>query len=69
MHNLIGNAIKFTDSGIVKVSAVTMAYHLEITVSDTGIGIPKDKLTGIFESFKQADAATSREYGGTGLGL
>jgi signal transduction histidine kinase/DNA-binding response OmpR family regulator len=69
MHNLISNAIKFTDSGIVKMSAVIVDDDLELTVSDTGIGIPKDKLTGIFESFKQADASTSRVYGGTGLGL
>lgn len=69
MHNLISNAIKFTDSGIVKVAAVTVDDHLEITVSDTGIGIPEDKLTGIFQSFRQADASISRVYGGTGLGL
>ncbi|MBD1939528.1 ATP-binding protein [Microcoleus sp. FACHB-68] len=78
LYNLIGNAIKFTQSGIVEISAELVKKdlavsstnsQLAITVSDTGIGIPKDKLDRIFESFEQADGSTAREYGGTGLGL
>ncbi|NEQ34968.1 MAG: response regulator [Okeania sp. SIO3I5] len=78
-YNLVGNAIKFTESGKVEVSAKVLENQLEnssdeislleITVTDTGIGIPSDKLDRIFESFEQADGSTSREYGGTGLGL
>ena len=70
MHNLIGNAIKFTASGEVTVTAqVTEDNRIEITVADTGIGIPTDKFDDIFKSFEQVDASTAREYGGTGLGL
>lgn len=68
-HNLIGNAIKFTESGTVTVSAVVEDDMLAVTVSDTGIGIPPDKLDIIFESFEQVDASATRDYGGTGLGL
>jgi two-component system, sensor histidine kinase ChiS len=73
LHNLIGNAVKFTSTGTVKVSAELMhpekGQQLAVTVSDTGIGIPADKLDRIFEAFEQAEGSTAREYGGTGLGL
>ncbi len=70
LHNLIGNAIKFTPEGTIVVSADTLSpSHLAITISDTGIGIPEDKFSRIFESFEQAEGSTARTYGGTGLGL
>ncbi|WP_164660621.1 ATP-binding protein [Tropicibacter sp. Alg240-R139] len=71
--NLIGNAIKFTESGGVTVTLSANRWGdghlLSIDVIDTGIGIPPDKIQQIFERFSQADAATTRLYGGTGLGL
>ncbi|HHB93223.1 MAG TPA: EAL domain-containing protein, partial [Thioploca sp.] len=70
LYNLVGNAIKFTDIGIIKVSAeIVENIKLVISVSDTGIGIPEEKLERIFEAFEQADGSTARIYGGTGLGL
>jgi len=68
-HNLVANAIKFTESGHVEISAKVINDQLEVTVSDTGIGIAEDKFDRIFESFEQAEGSTAREYGGTGLGL
>lgn len=74
LNNLVSNAIKFTGEGEVKI-AVEVVYEsetdwvLELSVSDTGVGIPADKQALIFESFTQANAATKRQYGGTGLGL
>lgn len=72
--NLIGNAIKFTERGKVSLRVQNdpeskEAGCLRFSVADTGIGIPKDKLSQIFESFTQADSSTTRRYGGTGLGL
>lgn len=72
--NLISNALKFTEEGeiILSLSADTGEKndeYLLFSVSDTGIGIPEDKLESIFASFTQADASTTRKYGGTGLGL
>jgi PAS domain S-box-containing protein len=72
--NLISNAIKFTHSGVISISCYikkkeTKKCLLAFEVRDTGIGIPKDKLETIFESFSQADASVTRKYGGTGLGL
>lgn len=69
MYNLVGNAIKFTESGAVTVSAIALDGMVEVTVADTGIGISPDKFGDIFKSFEQVDASVSREYGGTGLGL
>ncbi len=75
--NLVGNAIKFTEHGEVKLTirgapkVVTAddEYAFEFSVSDTGIGIQKDKLGLIFDTFQQADGSTTRKFGGTGLGL
>src|SRR6185295_15382155 len=72
--NLISNAIKFTDSGSVTVQVMPdpelrSPGAIRFSISDTGIGIPSDKLTAIFESFTQASVSTTRKYGGTGLGL
>lgn len=71
--NLIGNALKFTHSGgiTIKPSVTTEdgRLRLRLEVSDTGIGIPQDRLDHIFDKFSQADSKTTREYGGTGLGL
>jgi two-component system, sensor histidine kinase ChiS len=69
LYNLIGNAIKFTESGRIEVSAKSVNEQIEITISDTGIGIPEEKLGQIFESFEQLEGGMSRNYGGTGLGL
>jgi two-component system, sensor histidine kinase and response regulator len=72
--NLVGNAVKFTDGGeiVVRVSSErepgTDAV-LHVSVADTGVGIPVDKQTMIFDAFNQADGSTTRRYGGTGLGL
>ncbi|KAJ3855315.1 histidine kinase [Lentinula lateritia] len=77
--NLVGNAIKFTPSKVTRKGHVALSCRLlamddqnvtlEFCVSDTGIGIAKDKLNLIFDTFCQADGSTTREYGGTGLGL
>ncbi|RMH66489.1 MAG: response regulator [Calditrichaeota bacterium] len=74
--NLLSNAIKFTHEGSIKLKAViytlkeeTPLQHVLFSVSDTGIGISKEKHNKIFEYFTQADGSTTRQYGGTGLGL
>jgi two-component system sensor histidine kinase/response regulator len=72
--NLIGNALKFTEIGEVTLvidnnPEATEAGQLRFTVSDTGIGIPANKLDSVFSSFTQVDSSTTRKYGGTGLGL
>lgn len=68
-HNLIGNAIKFTESGHVKINARIEETSILIMVHDTGIGIPANKMDVIFQEFEQADGSASRTFAGTGLGL
>jgi signal transduction histidine kinase len=72
--NLLGNAIKFTQSGEVSLRVdldanPSVPTALRFTVSDTGIGIPNEKLARVFERFTQADSSTTRRFGGSGLGL
>lgn len=69
-YNLISNAIKFTHEGSINISVkLGTDNFIEISVSDTGIGIPEDKTAHIFSPFTQADESTTRKFGGTGLGL
>lgn len=71
--NLISNAIKFTEAGSVRavfdIEDTPQGLQLSITVSDTGPGIPKEKMTALFTPFQQLDASVNRTHGGTGLGL
>ena len=72
--NLVGNAVKFSDRGEVVLHAslrelAADVCRIEISVRDTGIGVPADKIMAIFEPFSQADGSTTRRYGGSGLGL
>jgi signal transduction histidine kinase len=67
--NLVGNAIKFTDTGEVRVTAKAVNGHFNISVTDTGPGIPVDHQTRIFEQFHQVDSSNTKAKGGTGLGL
>ena len=74
LTNLVGNAIKFTEMGEVTVTVGPESGEggdglLHFAVSDTGVGIPKEKLKAIFDPFTQADSSTTRKFGGTGLGL
>jgi len=74
LTNLVGNAIKFTSQGEVIIRMATSIAGkskllLQCLIEDTGIGIPENKISGLFDAFTQVDASTTREYGGTGLGL
>ena len=72
--NIVGNAIKFTENGMVRIEARCRdlpedGWMLQLSVSDTGVGIPADRVSQLFEPFTQADGSTTRKFGGTGLGL
>jgi signal transduction histidine kinase len=67
--NLVGNAIKFTDAGEVRITAGAANGHFTVSVSDTGPGIPAEECEYIFEKFRQVDSSNTRAKGGTGLGL
>ena len=74
MTNLVANALKFTHQGHVDINVdceeqTDAEVRLRVSVEDTGIGVPEDKLAIIFEKFSQADGSVTRRYGGTGLGL
>jgi signal transduction histidine kinase len=67
--NLVGNAIKFTDAGEVRVTAKAVNGHFNVSVADTGPGIPEEHQARIFEQFHQVDSSNTKAKGGTGLGL
>ncbi len=69
MINVVNNAIKFTEKGRVSIRATPQPGQVMITVRDTGIGIPPDKLEAVFQEFTQVDTSSTRKAGGTGLGL
>ena len=70
MYNLLSNAVKFTpENGRISVNATHINHHLQIAVSDTGIGIKPEDMDKLFEAFRQLDASYARHYEGTGLGL
>ena len=71
LFNLISNAAKFTDGGTITLTLrrAQDSEHILFAVSDTGIGMTPDLLAKVFEPFRQADASTTKKYGGTGLGL
>ncbi len=71
--NLLSNAVKFTHKGVISISVfgrlASSGHEVHFAIKDTGIGIPKEKMSRLFQSFSQVDASTTRKYGGTGLGL
>ncbi len=71
--NLVGNAIKFTEQGHVRITCAVSPEqdrpNIQLAIEDTGIGIPDERLAAVFDQFEQADNSTTRQYGGTGLGL
>lgn len=74
LANLMGNAVKFTEKGSVTISAICLQEDahkvlVRFEVADTGVGIPQDKQSKVFDSFTQADSSTTRKFGGSGLGL
>lgn len=69
LSNLVNNSLKFTEQGGVLIEVALRDGVLVLSVEDTGIGIPSDKIATLFEAFTQVDQSTTRKYGGTGLGL
>ncbi len=74
LSNLIGNALKFTEQGSIRIEVTLVDQNpekttLEFSVTDTGLGIPKEKIALLFKPFSQVDSSTTREFGGSGLGL
>ncbi len=69
LSNLLGNAVKFTERGAIRLTVDPAPGGVTLAVHDTGIGIEKGEIAGLFEKFAQADATDTRQYGGTGLGL
>lgn len=67
--NIIGNAVKFTHEGTIRIKAYPDEAHICFEIEDTGIGIPTDKQDIVFEQFRQVDSTSTRQYGGTGLGM
>jgi len=65
----VGNAIKFTDAGEVRVTAKAVNNHFHVAVTDTGPGVPEEHQSRIFEQFHQVDSSNTKAKGGTGLGL
>jgi len=69
LYNLISNGLKFTQIGDVRIRVETGGLGLRLSITDTGMGIPAERLKNLFQKFEQADASTTRRFGGTGLGL
>lgn len=69
LHNLLGNAVKYTEQGTIRIYATESDKWIKISIQDSGIGIPFDKQEDIFQSFEQVDTSLTRRYGGSGLGL
>jgi len=69
LSNLVSNALKFTSAGRVAIRVARIDEVVSFAISDTGVGIPADRIGALFEKFTQADSSTTRKYGGTGLGL
>jgi signal transduction histidine kinase len=69
LKNLLGNAEKFTDAGVVIIDAHRHKDGVEVSISDSGVGIPRESLSDIFEMFRQANRSSTRLHGGVGLGL